>query len=42
LEPVFTVILAYMLLGDKLTALQIAGTAVILIGIVIYDRPQKA
>jgi drug/metabolite transporter (DMT)-like permease len=39
LEPVFTVILAYMLLGDKLTVPQIAGTAVILLGIVIYDRP---
>ncbi|MDR1135900.1 MAG: DMT family transporter [Clostridiales Family XIII bacterium] len=38
LEPVFTVTLAYIMLGDKLAALQIAGALVILAGIIIYDR----
>jgi drug/metabolite transporter (DMT)-like permease len=41
LEPVFTAALSYILLGDALTAPQIAGACVILLGIGIYERPAK-
>ena len=34
-EPVFTTILAYFLLGERLTAVQLLGAAMILIGVVI-------
>lgn len=39
LEPIFTIVLSYIILGIKLTTLQIVGTAVILSAIYIYDRP---
>ncbi|GAA0712819.1 EamA family transporter [Paraclostridium ghonii] len=40
-EPIFTILLDYIILGTKLTILQIIGTAVILLAIYIYDRPCK-
>ena len=42
LEPVFTAIFAYVLLGEKLTAVQLAGGALILGGVIVlrlfFDR----
>ncbi|MGL6106200.1 EamA family transporter [Romboutsia sp.] len=35
IEPIFTIILAYIILGTKLTILQIIGTVVILLAIYI-------
>lgn len=38
LEPVFTIIIAYFMLGVGLSMLQIIGTIIILVAIYIYDR----
>jgi len=41
MEPIFTVIIAYIVLGVNLTWTQLIGTAVLLIAIFIYDRPER-
>ncbi len=44
-EPVFTAIIAYLLLGERLTGIQIGGAALILLGVFflrIYEGRRKA
>lgn len=41
LEPVFTVIIAFLILDVKLTVVQLCGSAVILASIYVYDKPSK-
>ena len=41
LEPIFTIIIAFLLLGVQLTSLQMIGTAVVLLAIYVYERPEK-
>lgn len=41
LEPIFTILLAYVILQNQLTILQIIGTGVILFAIYIYDSSGK-
>ncbi len=38
-EPVFTIILAWVFLGERLTALQMAGAALVVAGILLAERP---
>ncbi|MDO5302097.1 MAG: DMT family transporter [Tissierellia bacterium] len=38
LEPIFTIVLAYLILGVALTPLQLLGTTIVLIGVYIYER----
>jgi drug/metabolite transporter (DMT)-like permease len=38
LEPLFTIMLAYLIFGAGLTKMQLTGTALILLAIFIYDR----
>jgi drug/metabolite transporter (DMT)-like permease len=42
IEPVFTAILAFFLLGERLTALELAGSSLILIALVILRMRKKA
>jgi drug/metabolite transporter (DMT)-like permease len=42
IEPVFTAILAFFLLGERLTALELAGSGLILIALVILRMRKKA
>ena len=38
LEPIFTIIIAFLFLDVKLTVMQCAGTCIVLIAIYIYER----
>lgn len=38
LEPIFTIVLAYLILDVALTPLQMIGTAIVLIAVYIYER----
>lgn len=39
-EPVFTIILSWLVLGERLTVLQIAGAALVIAGIVLSERAE--
>ncbi|MDO8848213.1 MAG: DMT family transporter [Coriobacteriia bacterium] len=41
MEPVFTVVLAILLLGERLTIAQSAGAALVIGGIALAERPRK-
>jgi len=40
-EPVFTIILSFLILGDRLTWVQLLGTLIILLAIYIYEKEPK-
>jgi drug/metabolite transporter (DMT)-like permease len=41
-EPVFTIVMAALLLGEKLAPVQIAGAACVLLGVVVAERSGRA
>jgi drug/metabolite transporter (DMT)-like permease len=42
IEPVFTAVLAFFLLGERLTALELAGSGLILIALVILRMRKRS
>ncbi len=38
LEPIFTIVIAFLVLGVRLTVLQIVGTVIVLFAVYVYDR----
>ncbi|MBI5231257.1 MAG: EamA family transporter, partial [Coriobacteriales bacterium] len=41
LEPLFTIVLAWFILGERLAPVQLAGAALVLAGVVVAERSAR-